>query len=278
MEKVKRSGSKRTAAQELSAAISGSCAILAFYDPESQLLRVACTGDSRAVLGSRTDSGLWSASALSVDQTGDNPDEVARIRAAHPGEEKAVHKGRMVGLIQPSRAFVDGNYKWPRELSLSLRQSSFARNISDAIKTPPYITAEPVITTTKIQPNKGDFVVMASDALWEMLSTEEVVGLVGKWIDNDNAKKMQTTETRPWSWFKSREQPVLPVLPATPQQHTEQAPDRPSQWGLKSGHERFVLQDDKIATHLARDSYGGNHLDVMAGLLMLPTPISRRFR
>ena len=48
------SKSKRAAVELLAPAISGSCALLSFYDPRTKLLRVACTGDSRAVLGRRS--------------------------------------------------------------------------------------------------------------------------------------------------------------------------------------------------------------------------------
>ena len=40
---------------------SGSCALLAYYASDSQLLRVACTGDSRAILGRRNATGEWKA-------------------------------------------------------------------------------------------------------------------------------------------------------------------------------------------------------------------------
>ena len=39
------------AMSQLGPAYSGSCALMSFYHSESQKLKVACTGDSRAVLG-----------------------------------------------------------------------------------------------------------------------------------------------------------------------------------------------------------------------------------
>jgi pyruvate dehydrogenase phosphatase len=145
---------------------------------------VACTGDSRAIPGRKNGEGLWSTVPLSADQTGGNPDEAARIRDAHPGEETAVSGGRVLGGLELARAFGDGLYKWTREGSLYLRKIYLARKPSEHVLTSPYVTAELLITTTKILPEKGDFVVMASDALWEMLSNEEVIGLVGRWIEN----------------------------------------------------------------------------------------------
>src|SRR5690606_16587843 len=118
-------------------------------------------------------------------QTGGNADEAARLRKEHPDERYVVRNGRVLGGLEPTRAFGDASYKWTREISEKLKQHFFARTPSSILKTPPYVTAEPVITTTKISPEKGDFVVMATDGLWEMLTNEEVVGLVGKWLESN---------------------------------------------------------------------------------------------
>ena len=51
--KVFKANSKLIAAEMLAPALSGSCALLSFYDSNTKLLRVAVTGDSRAILGTR---------------------------------------------------------------------------------------------------------------------------------------------------------------------------------------------------------------------------------
>lgn len=56
------------AMSQLAPAYSGSCAIVSYYHSESRVLKVACTGDSRAVLGRRNAAGEWEAIALSSDQ------------------------------------------------------------------------------------------------------------------------------------------------------------------------------------------------------------------
>lgn len=280
MEKVLKSNSRSVAAEALGPALSGSCALLSFYDSDSKLLRVACTGDSRAVLGRRGESGKWVATALSVDQTGGNPDEEARIRKLHPGEEHVVRNGRILGGLEPSRAFGDASYKWSREISERLRQSFFGRTPSAYLKTPPYVTAEPVVTTTKIEPGKGDFVVMATDGLWEMLTNEEVVGLVGQWIEK------QSTETNGngSSWIKmfSSQQKGLPVEQGKGKKEGkdgQKTPIRQQQWGVKGGeNERFVVEDKNVATHLVRNALGGKDKDMVCALLTLPAPFSRRYR
>jgi pyruvate dehydrogenase phosphatase len=57
VDKVLKSNSRRAAAELLAPALSGSCALLAFYDSQSKDLKVACAGDSRAVLGRRGPTG-----------------------------------------------------------------------------------------------------------------------------------------------------------------------------------------------------------------------------
>ncbi|KAJ5626772.1 protein serine/threonine phosphatase 2C [Penicillium herquei] len=73
--------------KKLAPAYSGSCALLSMYDSATSTLHVACTGDSRAVLGQKGPDGKWEAIPLSVDQTGKNEDEIARLYREHPDED-----------------------------------------------------------------------------------------------------------------------------------------------------------------------------------------------
>lgn len=280
VEKVLKANSKLVAAELLAPALSGSCALLSFYDSNTKLLRVACTGDSRAVLGRRGDSGKWIATPLSVDQTGSNPDEEARMRKAHPGEDDVIRNGRVLGGLEPSRAFGDASYKWTREVSERLKASFFGRTPSPRLRTPPYVTAEPVVTTTQIDPSKGDFLVMATDGLWEMLTNEEVVGLVGQWIEKQSSENNNGNGN---SWVKmfSSQQKGLPVEQATKgkQRDGQKTPIRQAQWGVKGREDqRFVVEDKNVATHLVRNALGGKDRDMVCALLTLPAPYSRRYR
>ncbi|KAI1258514.1 protein phosphatase 2C [Xylariaceae sp. FL1019] len=280
VDKVLKSGSKRVAAELLGPALSGSCALLSFYDTSSKTLRVACTGDSRAVLGRRSDSGKWTATALSDDQTGSNPREAARMRKAHPGEDRVVHNGRVLGGLEPTRAFGDASYKWSKEISERLRASFFGRSSSPYLRTPPYVTAEPVVTTTKINPERGDFLVMATDGLWEMLTNEEVVGLVGKWIESQAVEQSSSQLSSVWSKIFGPSQQSLPVEAGT---HGgpdgQKTPIRLRQWGISPDEkERFVVKDKNVATHLIRNALGGKNEEQVCALLTLVSPFSRRYR
>ncbi|KAI9756236.1 MAG: hypothetical protein M1815_003960 [Lichina confinis] len=289
VEKVMKANSKRAAAELLAPALSGSCALLSFYDSQTKTLRVACTGDSRAVLGRRGPSGKWTATALSVDQTGSNEEEAARLRREHPGEDYVVRNGRVLGGLEPTRAFGDSIYKWSREVQDRIKGSFFGRTPSQLLRSPPYVTAEPVVTATKIDSSKGDFVVMATDGLWEMLTNEEVVGLVGKWIEaQGDASHGASGKSKSWlqTLFKNKPEEVLPVEKeaqavdgkgrATNGQKT---PIRQRQWGVNTDqNSRFVVEDKNVATHLVRNALGGKDRDMVCALLTLPSPYSRKYR
>lgn len=281
VQKVLQADNRLVGAELLAPALSGSCALLSFYDTRSQMLRVACTGDSRAVLGRRSESGKWTATRLSTDQTGNNPEEVARLRKQHPGEEHVVRNGRVLGGLEPTRAFGDATYKWSREVGSLLKSKFFGRSQSSLVKTPPYVTAEPVITTTKIEPDKGDFVIMATDGLWEMLTDEEVVGLVGKWIETQKGGVSSNSQfDAAWSKvFGSKDFTGLPVEAAKGHgPEGQKMPMRVQQWGGGQEESRFVVEDKNVATHLIRNALGGKNTEQVQALLTLPAPSSRRWR
>lgn len=288
--KAQKANTKSAAAALLGPALSGSCALLSFYDSRSKDFRVACTGDSRAVLGRRNSNGTWTAQPLSEDQTGGTPSEMARLRAEHPGEPNVVAHGRILGNLEPSRAFGDAHYKWSREIQDMVKRSWFGRTPVALLKTPPYVTAEPVVTTTKVAPERGDFVVLATDGLWEMLTNEEVVGLVGRWLEENPVHRKSTSSTSATtSWTQSilgggvgaKGQATLPVERPNERKGKEGQRSntiRRQQWDLKGGDERFVVEDKNAATHLVRNALGGKDRDMVCGLLALPSPFSRRYR
>jgi pyruvate dehydrogenase phosphatase len=175
-------------------ALSGSCALMAAFDPQNDTLRVACTGDSRAVLGRWDDSTQsYTAIPLSVDQTGFNEAEVARLAAAHPDEPDIIDPktGRLLG-IAVTRAFGDHRWKWDNDTIKSVQAKFWGTAPRPGSKTPPYMTAEPEVTETQVvradpsvpgQRNKSDFMVMASDGLWDRISSEHAVECVQRWLE-----------------------------------------------------------------------------------------------
>jgi len=246
--------------KKLASAYSGSCALLSMYDSTTGTLHVACTGDSRAVLGQQKPDGKWEAMPLSVDQTGKNKEEIARLHKEHPDEEDIIQNGRVLG-IGVSRAFGDGQWKWPIQFQKDLQRRFYGPPPlvpTYNVRTPPYLTAEPVVTSIKVDPGIPSFLIMATDGLWDMLSSQQAVDLVGKWLElkaaeKKNSKLEPTYEPFDFGQFW-----------------------KGVSWKFVEG--RTTVQDDNVAVHLVRNSLGGNHHELIAGRLAFSFPSSRRLR
>lgn len=280
-------------ARRLALAYAGSCALLALLDPRRRVLHVACTGDSRAVLGtpkggggaSDADADTWEATALSEDQTGHAAGEAARLAAAHPGETGVVKDGRVLG-IAVSRAFGDGRWKWDLATQHALKRAHNGSVLPAdryAVRTPPYLTAEPVVTSTALPPSpreKGNrpasFLILASDGFWDRVSNAQAVELVGRWLAWQEEKKGEKGK-------KS----VAAAAASERQKPQEQQPpfDREK---YRFGHEgalslrfwpdRTACRDDNVAVHLVRNALGGEFHGMVAGLLATGSPFSRDLR
>lgn len=271
MEKLLNDNNKARAAELLMPALSGSCALLSYYDTNSRLLKVATTGDSRAILGSFKDN-RWTVRQLSVDQTGSNPTEVARIISEHPDEPNVVRNGRVLGTLEPTRAFGDCRYKLPASIQERIYKNFFGKKLPNNLKSPPYVTAEPVVTTTKINPEHNDFLVMASDGLYEMLSNEEIIGLVVKWMEKEKMVKPQASF---WSYFGSNEN-KLPDVSDISADKTSKKPFRKNR--ALTGN-NYLLDDKNVSTHLIRNALSnGGSREQTSMLISIPNPVSRRYR
>lgn len=201
------------------------------------------------------------------------------MRAEHPGEEHVIRNGRVLGGLEPTRAFGDAFYKWSVETQLKIKKEFFGRTPSALLKTPPYVTAEPVVTTTQICPERGDFVVLATDGLWEMLTNEEVVGLVGRWLEEQQKTPGQKEGGGWFGGLFGGKDGALPVEGGGVEGTGQRQPIRVRQWGVTAKEsERFVWEDRNAATHLVRNALGGKNRDMVCALLTLPSPYSRRYR
>jgi pyruvate dehydrogenase phosphatase len=281
--KLLENPNKAGATELIAPALSGSCGLLAFYESFSQTLRVAVTGDSRAVLGSRDENGNWTATTLSTDQTGSNIDEANRVRAEHPGEENtAIRHGRVLGSLEPTRAFGDARYKWSRDIQHQITQKFFGRRTPNDLKSPPYVTAKPAVTTTKIHPERGDFMVMGSDGLFEMLSNEEVVGLVVQWMKAKRPEYLQTTfkpKNNPGMFSKlfgstKTRDDLLSVEDVSNNKDAQKQPIR----RRNDAQMRFTVQDENVSTHLIRNALGGDDQEQVSMLVSIPSPLARSYR
>lgn len=259
----------------LAPVLSGSCALLSIFDPQSSMLRVACVGDSRAVLGSHkpgtADSSLepYEAKALSEDQTGSNKREVDRVEKAHPGEEELFAYGRLLGIMV-TRGFGDHRWKWEPELVEKAYHEFVGIPGKPNIKTPPYLTAEPVITTTKVETK--DFLIMASDGLWEHISSEDAVLCISEWLKKKTNKDRRSMGGQPWSEHGRKEYDT-PANMSLELDFTEGYPS----WTSKPEH--FVVEDmDNAAVHLLKNILGGKRRSLFIASTMLYRPLSRNVR
>lgn len=155
--------------------LSGACALLTYVLGDHVF--VANAGDCRAVLGhceSNPDgTSRWSAVALSHDHRLDNETEMKRLVTAHPDESDLTKDGRVKGSLMPTRGFGDFVFK------LKSLKPVLAK--PESLWNPPYITADPEIVQHKIR--EGDqFIIVASDGLWDKFSNEEAVSLVGNFF------------------------------------------------------------------------------------------------
>lgn len=253
-------------------AISGSCALLAVYNSLDSNLKVAVTGDSRALIGSVNKNGEWIVESLSTDQTGDNEDEVARIRSEHPGEPNAVRNGRVLGSLQPSRAFGDYRYKVKevggKKLSdLPDHLKLYFRKEPRDFKTPPYVTAKPVVTTAKITP-ETKFMVLGSDGLFELLTNAEIAGLVIRWMENNN---MHST-------VKGKKGKLPFVKDISTDSESQRSAFRYRK-DTKLEDTSYLMEDKNVATHLIRNALSaGGQKDYVSTLVSIPAPMSRKYR
>ena len=146
----------------------------------------------------------------------------------------------------------------------------FGPQLREPLISPPYLTALPVVTTMKIEPENGDFLIMASDGLWDRLSSEQAVDLVSRWLKtHDVTKKTPNSDSAQTPNAIRVHETLNRRNPNPDMAYTDiQAADE----------KHFVVVDDNAATHLTRNALGGGNQDMLCGLLTVSPPYSRNVR
>jgi len=154
----------------IDAELSGTTAVVClFVADEKKKLKVwtANVGDSRAVVGQKK-MNKKIAKNLSEDQKPDTPAEKRRIvsKGGHVSPPEEEWGG-------PARVWLDSN--------MTLPGLAMARSIGDHLVKSVGVIAEPEVTQWEILP-EDDFVVMASDGVWEFIESQACVDIVDAFI------------------------------------------------------------------------------------------------
>ncbi|XP_062155388.1 probable protein phosphatase 2C 38 isoform X1 [Alnus glutinosa] len=166
----------------------GSCCLVGIIC--AGLLYIANAGDSRVVLG-RQEKAVKVAKAVQLSSEHNASVESVReeLHSLHPDDPQIVvlkHKvWRVKGLIQVSRSIGDAY----------LKKAEFNREpLLSKFRLPetfhkPILKAEPAISVQKLYP-EDQFLIFASDGLWEHLSNQEAVDIVQSCPRNGIARKL----------------------------------------------------------------------------------------
>lgn len=272
---------EETVKKQMMTALSGACALVAVIDNETDDLYVACTGDSRAVLGRKKknencENGqcldkdyIYEAVPLSIDQTLRNESEKQRMEKEHPNEKETMFiRNRVLGGLMPTRTFGDSRYKWNSKVQKSIVIPKFInRRPLPFYYTPPYITAEPVVTYHPIT-EEDQFLVMATDGIWDVLSNEDVVNLVSQHLEErkkgEHRKLINETKLPP----------SLLIQKKTPE---EMKKDK-NNLIISEKQIPAILTDSNAATHVIRNALGGSDDKYISDLLTIPSPKCRNYR
>lgn len=195
--------------------LSGTTAITVFQKGDK--LYVANVGDSRAVIASEV-GGELKASPLSSDQTPYRKDERDRLKKAGAkimtmdqieGYEP-IHENYGTGLGDEIDQGSDPPRVW--DASLEKPGCAFSRSIGDAVGKSVGVTAEPELLEWSITPDDR-FAVIASDGVFEFITSQGVVDMISKY-DNilEAAKHVVAESYRLWLTYDDRTDDITIII------------------------------------------------------------------
>jgi len=155
---------------------SGSTATAALV--RSDRITVANVGDSRAVLCRAARAMSLTTEHRPVESYRDGKREAERVREAGGW----VDQGRVCGILAVSRAFGDIDFKDERAFLLEELREGGARNAKDATFEHPLVVPLPDVTEVARSP-EDQFLLIATDGLWDCVSNEQACSRVRKELD-----------------------------------------------------------------------------------------------
>lgn len=149
---------------------SGSTCVAVLVDQAHKVLHVSNVGDSRAVVARRSGDD-WESIALTRDLTPDVKEERDRIKQCG-------------GIFAPILGD-DGRPIGPRRIWDSPKRVKpgigMTRSIGDGCARSVGVIADPVVTRHELSPD-DKFMLVASDGLWDSVTNDEAVRIVGKFL------------------------------------------------------------------------------------------------
>jgi len=150
---------------------------------------VANIGDSRCVLGVAKEDGSVEAVALTQDQKPEVPAEKARILEAG-------------GRVQPLQGLPGEDCGPPRVWlsEVDVPGLAMSRSIGDEVSQTVGVISVPEITVHQISSPNDLFLIFASDGVWEFVSSQDAVNIVGRHQDNlqDASEQLVMESDRRW--------------------------------------------------------------------------------
>jgi pyruvate dehydrogenase phosphatase len=115
--------------------------------------------------------------------------------------------------------------------------------------------------TTATKASTLHFLVLATDGLWDQLTSEEVVSLVGGHLSGLKGKIP-----------KSQLPTLVPTSMGSP------AIEGKSKKHFVEKEDKWTFEDDNVSIHLIRNAFGGGNDKKLRRLMSIPAPYARSYR
>ncbi|KAF3333162.1 protein phosphatase 2C and cyclic nucleotide-binding/kinase domain-containing protein isoform X1 [Carex littledalei] len=192
--------------------MSGTTAITVLV--RGRTLYVANAGDSRAVIAEKRDDDLVAVD-LSIDQTPFRTDELERVKECGA---RVLTMDQIEGLKNPDVqcwGTEEGDDGDPPRLWVQHGMypgTAFSRSIGDSVAESIGVIAEPEIFVVELNPSHPFFVV-ASDGVFEFISSQTVVDMVAKFKDPRDACAAIVAESyRLWLQYETRTDDITIIV------------------------------------------------------------------
>ncbi len=158
--------------EKINSTFSGSTCVSVIYTPE----KLICpnVGDSRAVIGRyNKENKIYESIELTRDHKPIEEDEARRIIENDGRIQPFTDEGEFIG---PQRVWVKDD---------DVPGLAMTRSFGDRVAATVGVISEPEIKEWEFQ-SDDKFMIIASDGVWEFISSQECVNFIGKFYDNND--------------------------------------------------------------------------------------------